>query len=48
MDYINRVKEEEDINYLDTIYKEFATLTWSEKQINWMIKECKERKQKLQ
>jgi len=47
MDFINRVKEENDVNHLDVIYKEFTQLKWSQKQIDWMIKECKERKENL-
>ena len=47
MDFINRVKEEKDVNHLDTIYKEFTQLKWSQKQTDWFIKECKEKKEQL-
>jgi hypothetical protein len=47
MDYVTRVKEEDDVNALDSIYKEFIAEWPSEKQKEWLIRECKERKEQL-
>jgi len=44
LDYVTRIKDEKDVNYLDVIYKEFMTLSPSDKQKSWLIKECAERK----
>ena len=44
MDWVQRIKEEDDINAIETIYKEFMKLNPSEKQKNWIIRECKDRK----
>ncbi len=46
-EYIEIVRDEDDVNNLDTIYKDFNRWTWSEKQIDWMIRECKQRKEEL-
>ena len=47
MDWVQRVKDEQDINHLDTIYKEFMKLKPSKKQIDWLVKECWNRKDYL-
>jgi len=46
-DWSDRVKEETDVNHLDTIYKEFLQLNPSQKQKDWIIRDCKERKDYL-
>jgi len=48
MDYINRVKAEDDTNAITTIYEEFNKLKWSDKQTTWFKKECRERTDYLQ
>lgn len=47
-DYVTRIKDEQDINHLDTIYKEFVAQKPSEKQLEWFIREAKTRKEQLQ
>ena len=47
MDYINRIKEETDENHLAVIYKKFMAEWPSQKQIDWVTKECTKRKQYL-
>ena len=47
MDYINRIKEETDENHLAVIYKEFMAEWPSQKQIDWVTKECTKRKEYL-
>jgi len=47
MDYVERVRSESDVNVLTTIYKEFKAKKPTEKQENWLVKEIKERKEKL-
>lgn len=46
-EYIEQVKQENDVNTLTTIYNEFSKFKWSEKQNEWMIRECKTRKETL-
>jgi len=47
MDYITRLKDETDVNVLDSIYKEFKAENPSEKQEAWFVKEAKIRKEYL-
>ena len=47
MDYVNRIKEEQDVNHLTTIYKEFKAQNPSDKQLKWIETVCKERKETL-
>ena len=46
-EYIEIVKDETDVNNLDTIYKDFARWNWSDKQKKWMIEECAKKKAEL-
>lgn len=46
-EYIDIVRNESDVNNLDTIYKDFSRWNWSEKQKKWMIEECAKKKAEL-
>jgi len=46
-DWSARVKEETDVNALDVIYKEFLQLNPTQKQKDWIIIDCKDRKDYL-
>lgn len=46
-EYIEIVKDETDVNNLDTIYKDFVRWNWSEKQKKWMVEECAKKKAEL-
>lgn len=46
-EWIALVKDENDINVLETLYKDFIKFQWSDKQKNWMIQELTKRKQEL-
>ena len=48
MDYINRIKDENDINALSTLWEEINEITWSQKQIDWLTKEKDKKKNILQ
>jgi len=43
MEFIDRVKEEDDTDVIKAIFKEFNELKWSDKQVAWMKKECRTR-----
>ena len=47
LDRSARIKEETDVNALDTIYKEFMKLKPSKKQEDWIIRDCRDRKDYL-
>jgi len=47
MDYIQRIKDETDINALESLYKEFMKEKPSQKQIEWFVKEAGNRKDYL-
>lgn len=47
-DFIDRVKDETDENALLRIYTEAKALDFSDKQIDWLTKECGKRKEYLQ
>ena len=48
IEYIEEIREEKDINHIETLYKEAIFWKLSEKQKNWLIEECKKAKEKLQ
>jgi hypothetical protein len=47
MDYIQRIKDETDVNALDSLYKEFIAEWPTQKQIDWFVKDCKIKKEQL-
>lgn len=47
MDYIQRIKDETDINALDSLYKEFMKEKPTQKQIDWFVKDAGARKDYL-
>ena len=47
MDYVERVRDEIDVNALAVIYKEFKAQNPTQKQEDWLVREIKERKAKL-
>jgi len=47
MDYIQRIKDETDINALDSLYYEFMKEKPTQKQIDWFVKDAGARKDTL-
>lgn len=46
-EYIEQIKQENDVNALTPIYNEFNKFKWSEKQVEWFMREIKTRKETL-
>jgi len=47
MDYLQRIKDETDVNALDSLYIEFMAEWPTQKQIDWFVKDCKIKKEQL-
>lgn len=46
-EYITQVKEETDDNHLVTLWKDFNKYSWTQKQRDYMVSVCEQKKEKL-
>jgi predicted nucleic acid-binding protein len=48
MEYIEEIRDENDINHLETLYNEAKEIVFTDKQKKWLNKEVAERKNILE